>query len=190
MAAMRELRAPITLTVGMLAVCAGVLLTAAELGSGYGASSPYLWFFGVLALGGAALLATAWHPARLTTPVVVAIGVVAALGTAAGLAVERTAVCCAFAYHQTRGFPFPWMGRGFEWPDYLDDNQLAARMNGLGWELRSGEHAVANVIFWAFVALILVVAVRLGVAARRAYAGQRDDAQSHPEPVDISPVDA
>jgi hypothetical protein len=137
------------------------------------------------------LLATLWRPARLTTPVVVAIGGVAALGTAAGLAVERTTVCCAFAYHQTRGFPFAWMGRGFESGDRLDDDQLATRMSGLDWGVKSQEHALANVIFWAFVALIVVVAVRLGWSARRAYAGRRDlsdlkrsDTEHHAEPVD------
>jgi hypothetical protein len=171
MAAMQELRAPITITLGVLALCAGVLMSAAEIGSGFGASSPYLWFFGVLVLGGAALLATLWRPLRLSTPLLAAVAAVGPIGALAGLAVERTAVCCMFAYHQTRGFPFEWLGRGFEWPDYLVGDQLTARLDAIGWRVQSVQHALANVIFWAAVTLTLIVVVRLVVTAGRRAAG-------------------
>jgi hypothetical protein len=192
MAAMTALRVPLTIALGVPAVCAGVLLSAAEVGSGYGASSPYLWFFGVLALGGAALLATLWRPLGQTAPLVVAVAAIGPIGAAAGLAVERTEVCCAFAYHQARGFPFVWLGRGFDSPDYLAAEQVATRMNGIAWRVQSGEHALANVIFWACVALIVAVAVRFSRAAWRAYASQRDPADAQPDagPVDLRHVDA
>src|SRR4051812_5307624 len=110
MAPMSEVRAPITIFLGVLAVGGGVLLSAAGLGGGDGASSPYLWFFGLLGLGGVALFATLWRPLQPPLPLFLAVVAVGPIGTAAGLAIERTEVRCAFLYQQTRGFPFGWLG--------------------------------------------------------------------------------
>jgi hypothetical protein len=185
---MDGLRGAFTITFGALALLGGLLMLGAEIASVPHRSAEHLAFFGVLALSGAALLATLWRPARLTAPLAAVVAAVGVAGTAAGLLVERVTVCCMFAYHQTRGFPFPWLGRGFTSDENLTGEQAAARMDatGIDWGVQdAGARAIADVIFWAGVALIVIVAVRLAAAAL-AYAGQRD---REPEP-DAEPVDA
>jgi hypothetical protein len=190
MTAMNLLRASATLLIGVPALVGGCLFVALEVGAGNGVTA-YLWFFMVLTAGGAALLATLWRPLWLGPLQVGMIGAAGLAGTAAGLAAQTYDACCMFAYHQARGLPFTWVGRGFESPDYIPPEQAMAHLDaaGIAWRVQSTPHAIANVLFWAAVALILVVAVRLGQAARRAYAGDRDLPDAEPR-AELRPVDA
>jgi hypothetical protein len=88
--------------------------------------------------------------------------VVAILGTGAGLAVNTTQICCAFAYAESRGFPWPLMQRAAAAGTPETARNLALAAN---WQL-DAISLVAGLLFWAHTGLLLVAAT---VLARRAW---------------------
>jgi hypothetical protein len=118
----------------------------------------------VLSLGGLVLLMD--HriqlPARATG---IAAAVAAIGGTAAGIAVKTTTVCCTYAYVVDRGFPFFWLQRG----GIADDPGVAQRLAATdSWHVDVSGLAL-NLFLWAHVGVLvitLVVLVRRATARR------------------------
>lgn len=113
----------------------------------------------VLAAGGLVLLMP--HRIRLPRRVTAVVTAGFALGgTAAGLLVERSQVCCEFAYVAERGWPFHLAARGA----VADDPETAFRLApASNWAVDAVSLA-ADLVVWSYAGLLLVVLV---VLARR-----------------------
>jgi hypothetical protein len=95
---------------------------------------------------------------RLVTTI--AMVMVAIAGTAAGLARATVRIGGAYAYITDRGFPVTWVQRGAVADDPATAERLARSAN---WTLDLIS-LTTNLLFWAYVGMILVVA---GVLIRR-----------------------
>jgi hypothetical protein len=113
----------------------------------------------VLAAGGLVLLMP--HRIRLPRRVTAIVMAGFALGgTAAGLLVERSEVCCDVAYVSVRGWPFHLAARGA----VADDPETASRLaRSASWSVDAVSLA-ADLLLWSYVGLLLVV---LAVLAHR-----------------------
>ncbi|MEU8814540.1 hypothetical protein [Actinoplanes sp. NPDC048796] len=118
----------------------------------------------VLAAGGLVLLMP--HRVRLPgrlTAIVMAVSAVA--GTAAGLAVSKSQVCCDVAYLVDRGWPFTWAGRGA----VADDQETAVRLaSSADWTV-SFISLFADLLLFSYAGLLLLV---LFLVIRRSKSGQ------------------
>jgi hypothetical protein len=116
----------------------------------------------VLATGGLILL----MPHRVQLPrrwTAGTMALTALAGTAAGLVSAAEQECCMFAYATARGFPFRWIGRGAEAVTPEAARNLARAAD---WRI-DAISMTADLLFWAFVGLLAVVAVDATRRSRR-----------------------
>ncbi|XVU24751.1 hypothetical protein ACQPZJ_47350 [Actinoplanes sp. CA-054009] len=110
----------------------------------------------VLAAGGLVLLMP--HRVRLpgrVTAIVMAVFAVA--GTAAGLAVSKSQLCCMFGFIVDRGWPFTWASRGAS----ADDSETAIRLAAdADWSVNVVSLS-ADLLLFSYAGLLLTVAVVL-----------------------------
>lgn len=93
-------------------------------------------------------------PGRLTTTIAAGAGLT---GTLAGLAAGATQACCTYVYATARGFPFHWLQRGA----IADDPETARRLAlGADWHA-DGVALAGDVLFWAYVGLLIVAVVQI-----------------------------
>jgi hypothetical protein len=122
---------------------------------------------GVLAAGGLVLLMP--HRVRLRPVTGVAAGAAALVGTVAGLAVGASQTAGMYVYAAARGYPFHWVQRG----GIADDPDTARRLAETSdWQV-DVPAVLTNVLFWAFVGLLVTVAVDGVRQARRSYGATR-----------------
>jgi hypothetical protein len=118
----------------------------------------------VMILGGVALLITGRPRWRVGWRGWIWVGLAAAIGSAAGLAASRDGVCCAFTYSVHRGYPFRWLHASLELDGLVSTEQARTLMLGQpNAVMRSADWLVAgvDVLFWAYLGLLLVLATRL-----------------------------
>jgi hypothetical protein len=129
----------------------------------------------VLTAGGLVLL----MPHRIRLPRVAGAagtGAAALAGTVGGLAVSTSAVCCAFAYVASRGWPFHWLQRGA-----VAENADTARSLALAADWQVDVVAlVGNVLVWAYAGMLVVVGVVLVRRARPARDADRGPVGDRP----------
>jgi hypothetical protein len=82
-------------------------------------------------------------------------------GTAAGLLVDKTQTCCSYAYVVDRGWPLHWAQRAA----WASDPDVARRMSGSADWTADLPSLGADLLFWAYVGMLLVV---VAVLVRRA----------------------
>jgi hypothetical protein len=134
-------RTALRLIVGWLCVAISVLNLTDEIGRPSGVSDvPYLIFHAVVLVGGMVLLALEWIGPKPGTAGYVAAGVV----TGAGMIFSALSV--------RHGYPFGFLVR----------NEGAAGR----WHVDT-PHAIADVIFWAYLGLMVLVVVSLLRRARK-----------------------
>jgi hypothetical protein len=122
----------------------------------------------VLAAGGLVLLMPHRIPLRPARTAVVA-GASALAGTAAGLVVLSTQLGGTFAYVMARGYPFHWVQRGA----VAEDPDVARRIaESADWTVDLPALA-GDLLFWAYVGMLLVVSADLARRARRDRVGAR-----------------
>jgi hypothetical protein len=110
----------------------------------------------VLAAGGLVLLMP--HRVRLPARATAAATVAAALGgTLAGVISESTQLGGMWAYLASRGWPFAWVSRAGLGGDAATARQVAEQSS---WQV-DAVNLAADLYFWAFAGLLLVVAARL-----------------------------
>jgi hypothetical protein len=122
--------------------------------------------------GAICLAAIAIWPAVLKgRPAWIAVMLVAAAGAVAGLAAQRSQICCSFVAGRLRGYPYPWLNRYAEYSDlpglripptfdrdaHWVVDPLALVADGLYW-------ICAGVVLVVVCAAILKLARRLGSA--------------------------
>jgi len=111
---------------------------------------------GVLAAGGLVLLMP--HRVRLPGRATAAATIAAALGgTLAGVISESTQLAGMWAYLASRGWPFAWVSRAGLGGDAATARQVAEQSS---WQV-DAVNLAADLYFWSFVGLLLVVAARL-----------------------------
>ncbi len=155
------------LIVGWLSVAVGALGLLVEADRSTGTPDvTYLLFHAVLVVGGAVLLSVPVLGRRAGRAGHVAAGGVAAAGMIAGAVPVTTTVCCLSAYDVRHGFPF----------------SFAARDDGAGWHV-DGQHLVADLLFWGYAGLFVLVAVALLRRLRpaRTVTGPSPRARTHAE---------
>lgn len=100
-----------------------------------------------------------------------AVGVVTAGGMAAGLLVDRFAVCCNFMVIHRYGYPYPWLARSAEYEQVTSFDRDPPTFDAdATWALIDRPTMFAVLIFWACAGLVLVLAVQL---VRRALSAGR-----------------
>ena len=139
------------LIVGWFCVAIGSLNLIVEVDRVTGSPDvPYFLFHSVLFVGGLVLLGVSWM-GRSPGPVgYTAFGLVLAGGTVLSAISVTNTVCCMQTYAIRHGYPFSFLAR---------DEGVGAR-----WHVDS-QHLLANLLFWGYVGLFVLVAVSL---ARRA----------------------
>jgi hypothetical protein len=132
------------LIVGWFCIAIGVLNLIVEADRNTGRPDmPYFVFHTMLFVGGIVLLALSWLVERPGIVAYVSGGVVAAAGLViTGVPVTNT-VCCMWAFDVRHGWPFTFMAR--------DDGR---------WHIDS-QHLLADLLFWGYAGLIVLVAVSL-----------------------------
>jgi hypothetical protein len=159
------------LIVGWFSVVIGALNLIVEIDRPSGASDgPYLTFNGVWLTGGLVLLALAWIDPRPRIVGYVAGGVVALAGMIISAMPATTTICCVSEYAVRHGYPFTFV----------------ARNDGVGatgrWHV-DGPHAVADLMFWVFLGLMVLVLVSLVPRAPEPTAHPPEPIPNAPEPI-------
>jgi hypothetical protein len=151
------------LIVGWFSVAIGVLNLLAEVDRATGTPDmPYLLFHVMLCLGGTVLLAASRLGRAAGAAGCTAGATVAVAGLPISAIPATTTLCCVTAFSVRHGFPFTF----------------AARNDGSGgWHIDGG-HLLADLLFWAYAGLlVLVVVARTGPAA---HPGDRPEARVTP----------
>ncbi|MFG1602984.1 hypothetical protein [Actinoplanes sp. NPDC049265] len=110
----------------------------------------------IIALGGLVLLMP--HRVRLPGRAagLVALGAAVA-GALAGLLIESTATCCAYAFSEGRGWPFEWLSR----LGTGDSAETARRVAlGAGWDVGVAP-LLLDVFVWAYAGILVLTLVTL-----------------------------
>jgi hypothetical protein len=141
--------AGLRLLVGWFSIAIGILNLLVELDRGSAADGAYLLFHAMLLVGGVLMVSLAWIAARPGVAGWSAGGGVLAAGMLASGVPASDALCCLSAYAVRHGYPFSFAGR--------DDD-------GGRWHVDS-QHLLADLLFWGYAGLIVLVVVAL---ARRA----------------------
>jgi hypothetical protein len=137
------------LSVGWSCVTIGVLDLIAEIDRPHGVpDGPYLIFHAVWLVGGLLLLALPSIRPNPGTAGYVAGGVLTAAGMIVSAVPATTTVCCLSAFPVRHGYPFIFLARNVGAGD-------AGR-----WHV-DGPHALADLVFWAFLGLMVLVAISL-----------------------------
>jgi hypothetical protein len=140
------------LIVGWFSVAIGVLNLLVELDRQTGAAdAPYLIFHFMLLVGGALLLGLDWLAPRPGTLGYLAGAAILLLGTLTSALPATTTVCCMSAFTVRHGYPFIF----------------AAHDDGLRWHIDS-QHLLADLMFWGYAGLIVLVVISLLRGARGA----------------------
>lgn len=139
------------LIVGWFCIAIGVLNLIVEADRNTGRPDlPYFAFHTMLFIGGILLLSLTWLVERPGVAGYVAGGLVAAAGLLGTAVPVSNTVCCMWAFDVRHGWPFT----------------LAARNDGR-WHIDS-QHLLADLLFWGYAGLIVLVVVSLaGRGARR-----------------------
>lgn len=151
------------LIVGWFCVAIGSLNLIVEVDRVTGSPDvAYFLFHCVLFVGGLVLLGVSWM-GRSPGPVgYTAFGLVLAGGTVLSAISVTNTVCCLQTYAIRHGYPFSFL----------------ARNEGEPWHVDS-QHLLANLLFWGYVGLFVLVAVSL---VRRATGHTPDEPETkHPE---------
>jgi hypothetical protein len=116
----------------------------------------------VLAAGGLVLLMP--HRIRLHRVTALVAGASALAGTAAGLLAGAAQTAAGYAYVAARGYPFHWVQRGAIADDPGTARRLAERSD---WQT-DVPALLADMLFWAFIGLLVLVTVEVVRRSRQA----------------------
>ncbi|AGZ46095.1 hypothetical protein AFR_39205 [Actinoplanes friuliensis DSM 7358] len=141
--------AALRLIVGWFSIAIGILNLLVELDRGSAADGAYLLFHAMLLVGGVLMVSLAWIAARPGVAGWSAGGGVLAAGMLASGVPASDALCCLSAYAVRHGYPFSFAARDAD---------------GGRWHVDS-QHLLADLLFWGYAGLIVLVVVAL---ARRA----------------------
>ena len=154
------------LIVGWFCVAIGVLNLVVELDRKTGeADGPYLIFHATLLVGGVLLLSLAWIGPRPGVPGYVAGAVTLAAGTVISAIPVVSTVCCMTAFATRHGFPYTFV----------------ARNEGQRWHIDS-QHLLADLLFWGYVGLIVLLVVSLVRPAPESEPPRHAARHDHAEP--------
>jgi hypothetical protein len=135
----------VRLIVGWFSVLLAALDLIIEIDRPIGVSDgPYLVFHVVWLVGGMTLVALAWIDPRPGRAGYVAAAAVTVAGTITGAVPATTSVCCMSGFPVRHGYPFIFL----------------ARQDAGPWQF-GGPHLLADLMFWAFVGLMVLVVVAL-----------------------------
>jgi hypothetical protein len=157
------------LTVARVLVGGGSVICGLVLGSMTVAAYATEWdaavFSSMLVLGGVILLAQARQRPQTSRVAWIAAAAVTAAGLAASVLVPVGRSCCDAAWTVALGLPMPWTtGGGDTWSQAVGDAWTGR------WDPVS---AVADVLFWAYAGMIVLVVVGLARRATRHSVGAR-----------------
>lgn len=128
-------------------------------------------FAAALVAGGAALIWLGVGGRRIGRAGWAAVGVLTIAGFFASLLVVREDIACMFCYHRGRGYPWGWLDTDFTNPDMATvdrAHQIMATDPGVARPTLDGFKVILDGVFWAYVALpLVIVTVQAGRIPRR-----------------------
>ena len=135
-------------------------------------------FAAALVAGGAALLWLGVGGRRIGRAGWIAVGVLTIAGFFASLLVVREDIECMFCYHRGQGYPWGWLDTEFTNPDIPSlhrAHQIMAADPGVAVPTLDGLKMILDGVFWAYVALpLVVVSTPVCRALRRSRRAARD----------------
>lgn len=149
--------------VAVAVISVGVAVLALATGFGVPALRYYLVFGGVVAGGGAVLLACAYRPWWLNRWQWGAVLLAAVAGTAASLLVTRESGCCLFNFNVRSGYPFDFTGWSIGFDTVVSPAEAHAAARARPDQVTRWFDPIpllADLVFWGYAGLILLFPIR------------------------------